>query len=76
MKGGAVSNSDAVDTGDQSMVCGIISSGGGGGGGSGNINWGGNNWALACDFTGGDIDNAQVSGAGFSSIFIVHICRL
>ncbi len=62
MKGGTVSNADALDTGDQSMVCGIVSSGGG----SGSINWGGNNWAFACDFTGGDIGNAQVSGAGLN----------
>jgi len=70
MKGGAVSNEDAFDTGDESMVCGIVSSGGGGGGGDGgeggSINWGGNNWALACDFTDGDIGNAQISGAGLT----------
>jgi len=48
MKGGAVSKSEAFDTGDQSMVCGVLSSSGGGGG----IAWNGD-WAFACDFHGG-----------------------
>ena len=25
------------------------------------VNWNGNNWALACDFRGGDFTNAQVN---------------
>ena len=35
MKNGAVSQSDAFDVSDKTMVCGIISGGGGGGGGGG-----------------------------------------
>ena len=48
MKGGSVSKSNAFDTGDQSMVCGVLDSSGGG------ITWNGD-WANACDFHGGDI---------------------
>ena len=57
MKGGTVSKSEAFDTGDQSMVCGVLSSSGGGGG----IAWNGD-WAFACDFHGGDVGNKQVRG--------------
>ena len=58
MKGGTVGKSDAFDTGDQSMVCGVLSSSGGGGGG---IVWNGD-WAFGCDFRGGDVGNKQVPG--------------
>ena len=58
MKGGAASKSDAVDTGDTSMTCGLVSSGGSTPG----VNWNGNDWAFACDFPGGDIGNAQIRG--------------
>ena len=55
MKGGSVSKSDAVDTGDQSMVCGIVMNNNG-------INWQPGDWAFACDFKGGDIGKAQIRG--------------
>jgi hypothetical protein len=58
MKGGGVSKADAFDTGDQSMVCGIVS----GGTSNTGVNWNGNDWAFACDFPGGDIGNAQIRG--------------
>ena len=30
------------------------------------INWNGNNWALGCDFPGGDIGNVKITGADLS----------
>jgi hypothetical protein len=48
MKGGPASKGDAFDTGDQSMVCGVLG-----------ITWNGD-WANACDFYGGDIGNKVV----------------
>ncbi len=50
MKSGDVSKNDAFDVNDGSNVCGIM-----------DVNWNGNNWALACDFRGGDFANARVS---------------
>jgi hypothetical protein len=47
MKRGDVSKNDAFDINDGSNVCGIM-----------DVNWNGNNWALACDFRGGDFANA------------------
>ena len=54
MKSGPISKANAVDTGDQGMVCGVVASSA--------INWQPDNWALGCDFNGGDIGSAQVRG--------------
>ncbi|KAJ3120057.1 hypothetical protein HK098_004901 [Nowakowskiella sp. JEL0407] len=52
MKSGPVSSEEAISTSDPNMVCGYMNY----------VNWGGQNWAWACDWKGNDIGDARVNG--------------
>ena len=60
MKSGSVSQSDAFDVSDQSVVCGIVDSSSSS---SSSIKWQSGGWAFGCDFTNNDLFNVQIASS-------------